>query len=52
MKGVMLRRRKADVEKDLPGRTVKNFFIAMSDEQRLRYDEYRQRVARLVALAK
>ncbi len=52
LKGVMLRRRKADVEKDLPGRTVKNFFIAMCDEQRLRYDEYRQRVARLVALAK
>jgi superfamily II DNA or RNA helicase len=48
---VMLRRRKADVETELPGRTVTNYFVAMADEQRARYDEYATRAARLLALA-
>ena len=30
----MLRRRKADVESELPGRTVKNYFVPMVEEQR------------------
>jgi superfamily II DNA or RNA helicase len=47
----MLRRRKADVESELPGRTVKNYFVGMADEQRLRYDEYSKMAARLIALA-
>ena len=38
---VMLRRRKADVESELPGRTVKTYFVGMADEQKRRYDEYR-----------
>jgi superfamily II DNA or RNA helicase len=48
---VMLRRRKADVESELPGRTVKNYFVGMADEQRLRYEEYNKKAARLIALA-
>jgi superfamily II DNA or RNA helicase len=49
---VMLRRRKADVEGELPGRTVTNYFVAMADEQRLRYDEYSAKAARLIQLAR
>jgi superfamily II DNA or RNA helicase len=48
---VMLRRRKADVESELPGRTVKTYFVPMADEQRERYIEYQQQAARLMALA-
>jgi superfamily II DNA or RNA helicase len=48
---VMLRRRKADVENELPGRTVKNYFVGMADEQKARYDEYNRKAARLIALA-
>jgi hypothetical protein len=49
---VMLRRRKADVEGELPGRTVTNYFVAMADEQRKRYDEYSAKAARLIQLAR
>jgi superfamily II DNA or RNA helicase len=49
---VMLRRRKADVEGELPARTVTNYFVAMADEQRRRYDEYSARAARLIQLAR
>ncbi|MGC2781262.1 MAG: DEAD/DEAH box helicase [Bradyrhizobium sp.] len=48
---VLLRRRKADVEAQLPGRTVKNYFVAMADEQRLRYEDYAAQARRLLALA-
>ena len=48
---VMLRRRKADVESELPGRTVTNYFVTMVDEQRARYEEYKTKSARLLALA-
>ena len=46
---VMLRRRKIDVEKDLPGRTVKTYFVPMVEEQQTRYEEYRTPAARLIA---
>jgi superfamily II DNA or RNA helicase len=49
---VMLRRRKADVEGELPGRTVTNYFVAMADEQRQRYDEYSAKAARLLQVAR
>ncbi len=49
---VMLRRRKDEVEEQLPGRTVNNYFVSMEEEQRLRYDEYKERVARLLAITK
>ena len=48
---VMLRRRKADVEGELPGRTVTNYFVKMADEQRVRYDEYAKKAAKLIKLA-
>ena len=49
---IMLRRRKDEVEEQLPGRTVNNYFVSMESEQRDRYDEYRERVARLIAITK
>ena len=48
---LMLRRRKADVEKELPGRTVKTYFVPMADEQRQRYEDYRQPASQLIAQA-
>jgi hypothetical protein len=48
---VMLRRRKSEVEKELPGRTIKNYFVPMVEEQRLRYDDYRKPAAVLLAKA-
>ncbi len=51
LKPVMLRRRKADVEAQLPGRTVKTYFVPMAEEQRLRYDDYRAPAARLAQVA-
>ncbi|HEX4767359.1 MAG TPA: DEAD/DEAH box helicase [Lichenihabitans sp.] len=49
---VMLRRRKSDVEKDLPGRTVKTFFVPMAEEQQVRYDDYARTAAMLSARAR
>ncbi len=48
---LMLRRRKADVETELPGRTVKNYFVAMAEEQKIRYENYRLPAAQLIAKA-
>ena len=48
---VMLRRRKSDVESELPGRTVKTYFVSMVEEQKLRYENYRAPAARLLAQA-
>lgn len=48
---IMLRRRKHDVETQLPSRTVTNYLVGMTDEQRLRYDEFRAPAARLLQLA-
>jgi hypothetical protein len=52
LKPVMLRRRKEEVENDLPGRTVSNYFVAMTDEQRLRYEDYQLPVQRLLSMAR
>lgn len=49
---IMLRRRKSDVEGELPKRTINNYFVTMESEQHARYEEYQSRVARLVAVAK
>lgn len=51
LSNVMLRRRKADVEKELPGRTVKTFFVPMAEEQAARYAEYEYRARQLAAIA-
>jgi hypothetical protein len=48
---IMLRRRKRDVETELPGRTVTNYVVGMAEEQRLRYDEFKVRAVRLVQIA-
>jgi superfamily II DNA or RNA helicase len=48
---VILRRRKADVETELPGRTLKTYFTPMTEEQQLRYDEYAYRAAKIANLA-
>ena len=49
---VMLRRRKAEIEHDLPDRTVKNFFLPMSAVQHDRYVDYERLVARLARIAR
>lgn len=49
IKPYLLRRRKADVEKELPDRTDRTVFVAMAPEQRTRYAIHEERVARLVA---
>lgn len=49
---VLLRRRKADVESELPGRTIKTFFVPMVEEQQVRYDDYAQGAAKLAHIAK
>jgi hypothetical protein len=48
----MLRRRKADVETELPERSDRNFFVPLSAEQQGEYDEHEGVVARLAAIAK
>ncbi|MEI7669527.1 MAG: DEAD/DEAH box helicase, partial [Pseudomonadota bacterium] len=52
LKPVMLRRRKAEVEGELPERTVNNYFVQMTEEQRLRYSGYEGEVAKLAAIAR
>jgi superfamily II DNA or RNA helicase len=49
---VLLRRRKSEVEGQLPGRTDKHYFVAMEPEQSQRYVDYEERAARLAAIAR
>ena len=48
---VMLRRRKEEVESQLPGRMTKTFFVPMTDTQRDVYDDYEVSARRLAARA-
>ena len=48
----MLRRRKADVETELPERSDRNHFVPLSAEQQGEYDGHEGVVARLAAIAK
>src|SRR5438093_12811007 len=48
----LLRRRKAEVETELPERTDRNFFVPLSNEQQVEYVEHEKIVARLAALAR
>src|SRR5438093_7303967 len=52
IKPYLLRRRKADVETELPERTDRNFFISLSGEQQVEYEEHEKVVGRLAMLAK
>jgi hypothetical protein len=49
--GILLRRRKDEVEDQLPGRTVNSYFLPMEHEQVVRYAEYEQWVAQLITVA-
>src|SRR4051812_17841161 len=49
---VLLRRRKDDVEGQLPGRTDKQFFVPLEGEQIPRYAEIERKVAQLLAQAR
>ena len=49
---VMLRRRKDEVEEQLPERVDNTYFVEMTQEQRARYEEYEVIVARLYHVAK
>jgi len=48
---VLLRRRKAEVETELPPRTDRNHFVPLNDGQRLSYAAHEQQVMRLVSIA-
>jgi hypothetical protein len=52
IKPFMVRRRKVDVETELPERTVRTFFVPLSQEQKDRYVEHYAQVARLANIAK
>lgn len=52
LRSVLLRRRKADVEDELPERIVNTYFVDMHEEQFARYDEYKMKLARLLHKAK
>jgi hypothetical protein len=52
LSSVMLRRRKRDVEAELPGRVEKTFFVSMAEEQAKRYGDYEYLARRLAAVAR
>jgi len=47
----LLRRRKSDVETQLPARTDRNHFVPLSPQQKQAYEELETKVARLAAIA-
>lgn len=49
---IMLRRRKDEIEEQLPERVDKNYFVPMTREQQAMYNDYESVVARLYHLAK
>ena len=52
IKPLMLRRRKAEVETELPERTDRNHFVPLSSEQAQPYHEFATVVSRLIQLSK
>ena len=46
-----MRRRKADVEGELPERTINTYFVPMTPEQRKRHEDYESRSNRLISIA-
>lgn len=52
LRPVLLRRRKEEVERQLPDRTINTYFVPMHKEQKARYGEYEMLAARLAAIAK
>jgi len=51
LRPILLRRRKQEVEKDLPPCSLREYFVDMTEEQSTRYEEYEKRVVRLVKIA-
>ncbi|MHA3772574.1 DEAD/DEAH box helicase [Verrucomicrobiota bacterium sgz303538] len=49
---VMLRRRKQDVETELPSRTDRNLFVSLTPAQKAAYEDQEMVVARLAAIAR
>jgi hypothetical protein len=49
---LLLRRRKGDVETELPGRTDRNFFVPLSHQQRANYKDHESEVSKLIRIAK
>lgn len=49
---VMLRRRKQDVETELPSRTDRNLFVPLTPAQKAAYDDHEMNVAKLGAIAR
>ncbi len=49
---VMLRRRKDDIEQELPDRVVNNFYLPMTEVQADRYADYEAMVVRLASIAR
>ena len=52
IRSVMLRRRKDEVEDELPDRTLNNYFTEMTPEQRSRYDDHEYNMMRIAGRAK
>ncbi len=52
IRSVMLRRRKDEVEDELPDRTLNNYFTEMTREQRSRYDDHEYNMMRIAGRAK
>ena len=52
IKPFMMRRRKTDVETELPDRTDRRHFVPLSDEQKNRYADHAMQVQRLTSIAK
>ncbi len=48
---IMLRRKKDNIEEKLPKKSVKNYFVQMSEGVRVRYEEYEVMVSRLASKA-
>lgn len=52
IKPYILRRTRDEVLKDLPARTDNNFFVEMTDEQWHAYDEFKEKLAKLISKSK
>ncbi|MDO9301060.1 MAG: DEAD/DEAH box helicase, partial [Anaerolineales bacterium] len=52
IKPYILRRTRDEVLKDLPARTDNNFFVEMTDQQWDAYNEFKEKLAKLISLAK
>ena len=52
IKPYVLRRTRDEVLKDLPARVDNNFFVEMTDKQQYAYDEFKEKLGRLIYISK